>query len=111
MIAWVDAQLPPALAKWLGLYGGTEAFALREVGLRDAGDQTIFASARASKCVLVTKDADFIDLSIQHGPPRQIVWVTCGNSSNRYLLSLFEQSWPAIRSLIEAGEAIVELGE
>ena len=43
MIFWVDAQLPPGLAVWLRETQGVDAKALREIGLRDAGDLEIAA--------------------------------------------------------------------
>jgi predicted nuclease of predicted toxin-antitoxin system len=36
MIFWVDAQLPPNLADWLRWTFKVEAYALCELGLRDA---------------------------------------------------------------------------
>ena len=33
----------------------------------------------------MTKDADFAELLEQHGPPPQVVLVTCGNTSNARL--------------------------
>jgi predicted nuclease of predicted toxin-antitoxin system len=37
----VDAQLPPQLAAWLRARGHA-AFALRDIGLRDAGDTDVW---------------------------------------------------------------------
>lgn len=62
MIFWLDAQLPPQLAPWLAQRFGVEAYALREIGLRDASDRSIFAAARDASVVLVSKDIDFVDL-------------------------------------------------
>jgi predicted nuclease of predicted toxin-antitoxin system len=45
------------------------------------------------------------------GSPPQVVWVTCGNTSNARLRDLFAVTWPEIRELLEAGEALVELSE
>ncbi|WP_394753219.1 DUF5615 family PIN-like protein [Crenothrix sp.] len=45
MIYWVDAQLPPQLAKWLTQTFKVEAYALRDLGLRDAEDACIFQKA------------------------------------------------------------------
>lgn len=42
MIYWIDAQLPPQLAKWLNLTFNVEAYALRDLNLRDAEDEHIF---------------------------------------------------------------------
>ena len=58
----VDAQLPPALADWLRARGH-EATAVRDIGLRDADDRTIWARAGIDQAVIVTKDEDFAMLS------------------------------------------------
>ena len=44
---WIDAQLPPQLARWLTETFSVEAFSLRELGLRDAEDREIFEKAKA----------------------------------------------------------------
>jgi predicted nuclease of predicted toxin-antitoxin system len=46
MILWIDAQLSPALAPWLFSAFDISAFALRDLGLRDATDRQIFLAAR-----------------------------------------------------------------
>lgn len=38
---WVDAQLPPGLAKWLSVQFDFEAVSLRDLGLRDSTDAEI----------------------------------------------------------------------
>jgi predicted nuclease of predicted toxin-antitoxin system len=67
----VDAQLPPALAVGLREQGH-EAQAVREVGLREAGDGTIWAHA------LQTSDVP------------AVVWLREGNASNRALRAWLE---------------------
>ncbi|WP_217631707.1 DUF5615 family PIN-like protein [Methylomonas sp. LWB] len=61
MIFWVDAQLPPNLADWLRWTFKVEAYALRELGLRDADDLEIFERARQEGIVLISKDSDFVE--------------------------------------------------
>ncbi len=39
MIFWIDAQLTPLLARWLQEEFGVVAYAVRELGLRDAKDR------------------------------------------------------------------------
>ncbi len=85
MIFWIDAQLPPKLAQWLRLDHGLDAFAVRDLGLRDAEDAEIFAAARAIGAVLISKDADFVALVEKLGVPPELLRVTCGNVSNRRL--------------------------
>jgi predicted nuclease of predicted toxin-antitoxin system len=49
----VDAQLPPALAKWIA-DNGHSASAVRDQGLRNSDDGSIVNSATASDWVVVT---------------------------------------------------------
>jgi predicted nuclease of predicted toxin-antitoxin system len=44
MTIWVDAQLSPSIADWIGAQFGVTAVALRDLGLRDLTDRQIFAS-------------------------------------------------------------------
>ena len=57
----VDAQLPPALARWL-TERGHDAFHVFDVGMGRAGDQEIWNHAAAINAVIVTKDEDFVTL-------------------------------------------------
>jgi predicted nuclease of predicted toxin-antitoxin system len=81
---WLDAQLPPSLAAWLSSSFGVAARALRDMGLRDAEDEDIVQAARVQgETVIVSKDSDFVNLVLRLGTPPQILWVTCGNVTNR----------------------------
>jgi predicted nuclease of predicted toxin-antitoxin system len=85
---WLDAQISPLIAQWLSATHNVEAIAIKDLGLRDALDRDIFAAARAVKAVVLTKDRDLVDLVTQLGPPPQIVWGTCGNTSNAKLKAI-----------------------
>lgn len=82
---WIDAQLPPNLANWLVESFNVNATAIRDLGLRDAEDIEIFNAARSPGTVIVSKDSDFVELVIRLGTPTQILWLTCGNVTNRKL--------------------------
>ena len=109
VLLWTDAHLSPAVAPWLQATFGIEAMPLRALGLRDAEDLAIFAAARDAGAVLMTKDADFVDLVARHGPPPQIVWLTCGNTSNAALRSILGAAWRRIAELLAQGEPLVEI--
>ncbi len=111
MKIWLDAQISPFIAQWLSSTFNIEAIALKDIGLRDATDRAIFLAARRAEAVALTKDRDLADLVTQLGPPPQIVWVTCGNTSNAKLKAILTQAWPSARTLIERGEAIIEISD
>lgn len=73
----VDNHLPPALAGWMKVNLSVECICVRDLNLQRATDIEIFLAARAADVVVFTKDADFLDLLEQHGPPPQVVWVRC----------------------------------
>jgi predicted nuclease of predicted toxin-antitoxin system len=109
MVVWIDAQLAPTLAGWLRETFGVDALAVRDLQLRDAEDSVIFQAARDAGAVVLTKDADFVTLVGRRGAPPQIVWLTCGNTSNRALRELLTTAWPRVVVLLEAGEPLVEI--
>jgi predicted nuclease of predicted toxin-antitoxin system len=108
---WVDAQLPPVLARWLGEVPGIDAAHTFTLGMIGASDSAIFDAARAANVVVVTKDADFVEMVGRLGPPPQVVWVTTGNVTNAALHHLVSAAWPRAVELLRAGEPLVELGD
>ena len=94
MKIWIDAQLPATLAIWVTDTFAIEAFSLRDIGLRDAKDIEIFESAKITNVIIMTKDSDFVDLVCRLGIPPQILWLTCGNVTNRNLRQLLRITLP-----------------
>lgn len=111
MTLWLDNQLPPALAAWVRETLSIDCIPVRDLNLQRASDSEIFTAARDAHVVVITKDTDFVELVERHGPPPQVVWVTCGNTSNAHLRSLVQAAWPAIEQMLERGEMLVELGD
>ncbi|MGI0494471.1 DUF5615 family PIN-like protein [Alkalinema pantanalense CENA528] len=106
---WIDAHLSPAIATWITNTFAVTAIALRDLGLRDAEDPEIFEAAKAQGVILMTKDSDFIDLIDRLGTPPQIIWLTCGNTSNARLREILSSVLPAALELLRAGEKLVEI--
>ena len=61
---------------------GIEAQPVRDLGLQRAKDLVIYQEAQQAGSVVITKDGDFLDLLDRFGPPPQVLWVTCGNTSH-----------------------------
>jgi predicted nuclease of predicted toxin-antitoxin system len=110
MKLWVDAQLSPAIAVWLTEnFEQIEAVAVRDLGLREAEDTVIYFSAKDANATVMTKDSDFIDLQKRHGSPPKVIWVTCGNTSNKALQKILLANLQKAVELLEAGENLVEI--
>ncbi|MEH1832162.1 MAG: DUF5615 family PIN-like protein [Nostoc sp.] len=109
MTIWVDAHLSPTIASWITITFGITALALRDVGPRDAEDPEIFEAARAKGIIFMTKDSDFADLVDCFGSPPQVIWLTCGNTSNARLKEILNSTLPEALELLRSGEALVEI--
>jgi predicted nuclease of predicted toxin-antitoxin system len=66
-------------------------------------------AARAEQAVVMSKDVDFVELLVRIGPPPQIIWLTCGNTSNAALRALLLDKMPLLLELVKRGEALVEV--
>lgn len=107
---WIDAQLPPALARSLRTEQGIDAVHVEDLRLHRARDPVIFSAARdAGTVVVLTKDDDFSKLVGQHGPPPQVIWVRCGNVSNQELCRIVHEAWARTAELLAEGEPLVEI--
>jgi predicted nuclease of predicted toxin-antitoxin system len=104
----VDAQLPPALARWLAERGHTAEHVF-DLGMAGADDKDIWEYAVQSDAVIVTKDEDFAERRARAGTGPPIVWIRVGNTSRRDLLTWFRFRLPVIVDALGRGEALIEI--
>ena len=57
----------------------------------------------------MTKDSDFVLLLERFGPPPQVIWLTCGNTSNARLKAILIDTLPGAIELLKSGEELVEI--
>ena len=106
---WIDAHFSPAIATWINSTFKITAFALRDIGLRDAEDLEIFEAAKTQEVIFMTKDSDFVDLVERQDAPPKIIWLTCGNTSNARLKEILSATLIDALEFLEAGEKLVEI--
>ncbi len=105
----VDAQLPPALARFIATQGHDAAHVL-DLDLLEAADGAIWEYAVAHDAAIVTKDEDFGLMSANAREPiPRIVWIRVGNCSKRDLLAWFQPRFAEILATLESGNRLVEL--
>jgi predicted nuclease of predicted toxin-antitoxin system len=85
------------------------AHPIRDLGLESAKDLAIFERARLAGAIILTKDADFVNIVRQRGPPPSILWVTIGNTSTERVQALLTEHWSRVRLSLARGEALIEL--
>jgi predicted nuclease of predicted toxin-antitoxin system len=104
----VDAQLPPALARWL-VTQGHDAEHVFDCNLGKSSDRDIWDYAIARASVIVTKDEDFARRKVlDQGGPR-VVWVRLSNTRRRDLLRWFEDTLSHILEALNRGETLIEV--
>jgi predicted nuclease of predicted toxin-antitoxin system len=77
--------------------------------LRDAEDPEISEAAKAQGVIFMTKDSDFVDLVERLEAPPQIIWLTCGNTSNDRLREILSSTLVDALELLGSGEELVEI--
>jgi predicted nuclease of predicted toxin-antitoxin system len=102
----IDAQLPPALCNWLRERGSDAEHVTERLG-GQTPDAEIAACAARENFVLVTKDDDF---ALRFPPDDyRLVWLRCGNITNRALRTWLDGRWTSVAGALEAGERLIEV--
>jgi predicted nuclease of predicted toxin-antitoxin system len=104
----VDAQLPPALARWLAA-NGHEAEHVADKHMATASDTAIWDFALQAAAVIITKDEDFAQRHVLTGSGPPVIWIRLPNSRRRELLSWFEAILPDVLSALQRGETLIEV--
>jgi hypothetical protein len=64
---------------------GCDAFAVREIGLRETSDAEIWRYAVQQQAAIITKDEDFAERCLYSRDQPVIVWLRIGKTSNQAL--------------------------
>ena len=108
----VDNAVSPKVAEGLRKIGH-DAVHVREIGLRDAPDEVIFALAVEQSRIILSADIDFTNLlaeSYEKKPSVVLIRRHTGRSSHRQL-NLLSEHLPALeQSLLEGAVVVLEDG-
>jgi predicted nuclease of predicted toxin-antitoxin system len=104
----IDAQLPPMLATHLTA-AGFKAEHVDRIGLGVAHDARIWAYAVEHRAVLISKDGDFAALARRSTKGPQVIWIRCGNVTNRALWSALQGALNEIVEALNSGDRVIEL--
>ena len=107
---WLDAHLSPSVTKWLKQIYGVEAASLRFNDLLQADDIDIFNAAKELNVILISKDGDMKKLIERFGSPPKLIWLTCGNTSNKALKIILTNNFEdIIDALIIKNSSFIEI--
>lgn len=95
-----DQNLSPRLVKNLAnlFPDSTHVFS---IGLDLADDREVWQYARENDLIIVSKDADFHELTIVWGTPPKVIWIRRGNCSTRTIEKLLRDNYDTINALLK----------
>jgi predicted nuclease of predicted toxin-antitoxin system len=103
---FLDENLSEALLPdLLDLYPESEH--VRTIGEGGATDRRVWNLARDRNALLVTRDQDFVRLSLALGAPPKIVWLNVGNRTNAEIIALLRASHSALQRLLDDPDTTV----
>lgn len=74
---------------------------VQDIGLESNPDLIVWGHAASQDLVIVTKDADFVELSLRLGHPPKVIWLRIGNAPTASVASLLRSSHGDIRAFCE----------
>jgi predicted nuclease of predicted toxin-antitoxin system len=98
-----DQNLSPHLIERLtSLYPGSTH--TMTIGLGKALDSEIWQYAQKNQLIIVTKDADFNELSTVWGSPPKVIWLRRGNCSTKTIETLLQDNHQVVKAFNEDDE-------
>jgi predicted nuclease of predicted toxin-antitoxin system len=91
-----------------GVFPGSSHVQL--LGLDTALDQEVWQFAETGAYAIVTKDADFVEMSSLRGHPPKIIWLNLGNVPNRTVVARLLERIEAIQAFLDsAADGVLEI--
>lgn len=78
---------------------------VRALGLGGAADSELWEMAKRDNFVLVTKDEDFVAMSVLRGTPPKVLWLNIGNANNAETIWLVLQHVLDIEQFVDHPDA------
>lgn len=104
----IDAQLPPALVRWL-VDAGHDAKHVFDLDLASASDEEIVQAALVMDAVLITKDEDFHQLHARGAACPRVIWLRLGNTRTKTLVEVLSPQLDRILDALDEGEVFIEI--
>ena len=90
-----DENLSPRLVERLAdLY--PDCVHVREVELQRAPDEAVWSYARENAFAIVTKDADFGEMSVLLDSPPKVIWIRRGNCSTSEIETILRGRYESV---------------
>ena len=103
----VDAMMPRQLVTWIKVSGHL-ANHVHGLGLQGTNDSEIWSYACQNQAVVITKDADYVELSRSDNRGMLILYKR-GNLTRGALLNNIREEWHELVKRLQSGEKFIIL--
>ena len=86
------------VSKIQDIYPGSKQ--VRELGLENSKDLTIWSYAKDNEYCIVTFDGDFYDLGLIKGSPPKVIWLRIGNTSTQNIEKVLRGNLELIKTFL-----------
>lgn len=101
-----DENLSPRLPKAVAdVFPGSAH--VHDLGLGAADDLAIWEAAKQGGFAIVSRDADYNDLSVLRGNPPKLIWIRHGNCSTGEIEDMLRRHAEAMRSFLATEDLAV----
>ncbi len=100
----LDAHLSPFITHWIEDNFEIECVSFHHLNWQTTEDEEAFLKAKEMNAIVLTKDEDFIGLLKKHKAPPKIIWLTCGNTSNKRLKEILSSKLNEALELLPVNE-------
>ena len=80
---------------------------IKNVGLEKGSDYEIWKYAKENDLMIVSKDIDFIDMSISNDNPPKIIWIRIGNTSTNKIEKTLRDNFIKIKNYSDDKENFI----
>jgi len=79
----------------------------RSIDLLGAADEQVWQYAERRGLIIVSKDDDFRQRALLHGPPPKVVWLAVGNAGTRVIAEHLRSNLGALSDFIDDEDAAI----
>ncbi len=98
-----DQNLSPKLVEKLkDLY--PDSIHVKDIALDRASDSKVWSYAKANNFVILSKDADFVELNLLRGYPPFVIWIRRGNCTTTDIEEILIKNYLMISEFLETGK-------
>ena len=77
---------------------------VKSLSLDKENDEKIWQYAKENNCVIISKDTDFLEMSIIKGLPPKVIWLNTGNAGTHDIENTFRRNIVKIKEFLVDNE-------